>query len=505
MEEVLYFVATPTPAVVRATQSGLENAARHLSPLIARGVRFHVETNAARARERLQARGAYALVVDARFEPPAQGESQAQGLLRALFDEHDISGPIGREQTWLVVRPDAPGTALAFEAGRARIAGALAVGHDDAAWREIWSRIEATIRRKGDGRIAICLAGGGIEGLFYELGVLRALQYFLPSFPLQEVDIICGISAGAIIGSFMANGIGLDDIVAGLQSGKGKLDRIGRRAIFDPNYKEVLQRVGNSALGLLRGKSSLLQSLYRLAPTGVFAGEGLLRYLERQFNKPGMVDRFTDTKHRLFVGATDMDTAEHVVFGSPGWDHVAIHLAVRASSALTPFYAPQRIEGRWYMDGAFSRTTNVRTAVENGATLLLVVDPLVPMVGPYPGYVAGKGGIMVGMQGLKSLIHGRFDRAVHMMRAMYPEVAFHLFQPDGATMRVMSGSPMKFFYRTEIEEIAFRETIRAIRQQRFESLHNDFARHGVLFTDPEADLGTIKRDMLDEASEVQVA
>jgi NTE family protein len=218
-----------------------------------------------------------------------------------------------------------------------------------------------------------------------------------------------------------------------------------------------------------------------------------------------MVDSFTETRHKLFIGATDQDTADHVVFGSPGWDHVPIHLAVRASSALTPFYAPQQIEGRYYMDGGFTRTTNMRIAVQNGASLVILIDPLVPIVSPRPGYVASKGGVLVGMQGLKALIHGRFDRAIYALRAMYPNTSFHLFQPDGAVMRLMAGSPMKFFYRPEIEEIAFRETVRSIRQYRFDRLQTDFERQDVRFEDPEADMDTIKRDLLDEASEVQVA
>jgi hypothetical protein len=88
---------------------------------------------------------------------------------------------------------------------------------------------------------------------------------------------------------------------------------------------------------------------------------------------------------------------------------------------------------------------------------------------------------------------------------MYPNISFHLFQPDGAVMRLMAGSPMRFFYRPEIEEIAFRETVRSIRQYRFDRLRNDFERQSVRFEDPEADLDNIKRDLLDEASEVQVA
>ncbi len=505
MEQILYFVATSSPSPARAAQTALETVARHVSPLLSRGLGFQVETSPSRLLERLRSRGIYALIVDARSEPGGLTESASLQILHTLFDEHDIAGPISRDQTWLVIDPDRKGADLAFEAGRAHIAGAIVAGRDDAGWREIWKRIEATLRQRREGRMAICLAGGGIEGLFYELGVLRALQFFLPNFPVQETDVVCGISAGAILGAFLANGIGPVEMIEGFQRGNARIDRIARHHIFDPNVSEVLQRIGSSTLGLIRGKNTPLQSLFRLMPNGLFAGNNLRRYLERQLNKPGMTDRFTETRHKLFIGATDQDTAEHVVFGSPGWQHVPIHLAIRASAALTPFYPPQRIDGRYFMDGGFTRTTNMRTAVQNGASLVILIDPLVPIISPRPGYVASKGGVLAGMQGLKALVQGRFDRAVYALRAMYPHISFHLFQPDGATMRLMSGSPMKFFYRPEIEEIAFRETVRSIRQQRFEKLQADFEAQSIQFVDPQADVDNIKRDLLDEASEVQVA
>lgn len=507
MEQILFFIAASTPTAARAAQLALDSAARRSSPIIARSVRFQVETSLPRALDRIRSGSLYALVIDAR-EVVASGESAAEisrKLLRSLFDEHDISGPIARDQTWLVVDPDRSGAELAFDAGRTHLAGTIVAERDDQGWREIWQRLETPLRRRSEGRIAICLAGGGIEGLFFELGVLRALQYFLPHYALQNADIICGISAGAIIGAFLANGVGPEEIRRGIQFGEGRVDRIARTDIFDPNVGELARRISSSAIGLMRGKTTPLQALFRVVPSGVFAGDALRTYLERQFNRPGMTDRFSDLPRKLFIGATDQDTAEHVVFGSPGWDHIPIHMAIRASSALTPFYAPQRIEGRWYMDGGFTRTTNMRVAVQNGASTVILIDPLVPIVSPRPGYVASKGGVLVGMQGLKSLIHGRFDRAVYALRAMYPGTSFHLFQPDGAVMRLMAGSPMKFFYRTEIEEISFRETVRSIRQYRFERLHNDFDRQAIRFADPEGDLDSIKRDLLDEASEVQVA
>ncbi|MCU0690600.1 MAG: patatin-like phospholipase family protein [Polyangiaceae bacterium] len=505
MEHVVYFVAGTSQVATRAIESALEAAARHASPLIARGIRFRVETEMSKLLGTLPSGNVDALVIDSRGETGDLPDGASYRLLQTLFHERDSGGPIGREQTWLVVSSDERGTRLAFEAGRTRLAGAVPAVEGEPGWREIWRRVEGALRRGHGGGIALCLAGGGIDGLFYQFGVLRALQHFMPEFALHDVDIICGISAGAVLGAFMANGLSSEQVVRGMQFGEGPIDKIDRFSILDPNFREVLQRIGLSSKAIATGRTGLLQSLFRVAPTGVFAGNGLRRYLACQLAKPGMSDSFTNLKHRLFIGATDQDTAEHVVFGSPGWDHIPIHRAVRASSALTPLYAPERIEDRYYVDGAFTRTTNVRVAVENGATLVLLVDPWVPVFSEHAGYVAGKGGLAVGMQGLKSLIHGRFDRALSMMRTMYPHVAFHLFQPDGATMRVMAGSPMKFFYRAEIEEIAYRETLRSIRQQRFESLQRDFARHAVPFVDPEADMGSIKRELLEEASEVQVA
>src|SRR5690606_12130834 len=131
--------------------------------------------------------------------------------------------------------------------------------------------------------------------------------------------------------------------------------------------------------------------------------------------------------------------------------HVPVHRAVRASCALVPFYPPIEIDGRWYIDGAFSRTTNMREAAKRGATLVILVDPLVPVRADSAGYVRARGGIYGAAQALKALINGRFDKAVGAIAEMHPNVAFHLFRPEQDEMRILSGSPMKYFYRREIE------------------------------------------------------
>jgi predicted acylesterase/phospholipase RssA len=196
-----------------------------------------------------------------------------------------------------------------------------------------------------------------------------------------------------------------------------------------------------------------------------------------------MSDRFDDLRRPLLIGATDQDSSEAVVFGEQGYTDVPVHRAVRASCALAPFYTAEKIDGRYYVDGAFSRTTNMRVAVKHGATLVIIVDPLVPIYSEIPGYVRKRGGLFGSMQGLKALINGRFDKAVNSIREMYPDVSFHLFRPEGDEMRILSGSPMKFLYRKEIEDLAYQRTLRKIRQT-LPEMSRDFARSGVAFREP---------------------
>ena len=503
MDQVSYYLTSQSGASPADAEKGLREAVRQLSPTLAPNVHFQVDTSLPRILAMLRSHGADALVLDTRGETGPIELSPAIALLRTLFPEHDLEGAVARTQTWLVVEPGERGLALCFEAGKCRIAGAIAASPGPAGWRQIWHPMDATVRRRHGGKIALCLAGGGIEGAFYEMGVLRALQTFLPDFPLQNADIICGISAGSILGCCLANGLSPDDIIRGMIGGVGTLDKLGRLDVFDLNTGEFVQRLGRGAANLLRRSQPPIQTLMEIIPSGAFKGDSLRRYLRRQMAKPGMTDDFTRLRRKFFVGATNQDTAEHVVFGTEGLNHIPIHKAVRASSALTPFYAPEVIEGRYYIDGGFTRTSNIQIAVKHGATLVIVVDPLVPIASERPGYVASKGAVLATMQGLKSLIHGRFGRAASMLRTMFPHVSIQAFHPELSSMRVMAGSPMKFFYRPEIEEIAFTETVRSIRQRRIHGLQRDFARHGVLFSDPaEGDISRYKRDMLDEADEV---
>lgn len=484
MDHVLYFLAAPGAPRLEASQRAL-HAARERAGL-GTSTRLSFESSVPRALARLRAGGFDGLVVDVRDGAGAgvPGASEPSGaavdLLRGLFAEGSLPS-VGRARTWMVVARNDDGVAHAHFAGRMHLAGAVAASDDDGGWDTVLRAVERSARLRRVGRIALCLAGGGIEGLFYELGVLRAIQSFLPEKKLGELDILCGISAGSVVSALLANGLTPAEITEGLVRGNQKLGRMRRRDLFDPNLGELLTRVRTVGGQVARRRVGPVQGLFRLPPSGVFAGARLQDYMQRELTKPGFTDDFRGLRTRLLIGATDQDSAAHVVFGGKGWEHVPIHQAVRASAALAPFYAPSQILGRYYVDGGYSRTTNMRVAVQYGATLVLLVDPLVPMEAESAGHVAARGAIYGAMQGLKSLIHSRFDKATVTLREMYPDVAFHLFQPMTSTLRVMAGSPMKFFYRPELEAMAYEETLKQLRGLRGTAMGRDFSRHGVYF------------------------
>jgi predicted acylesterase/phospholipase RssA len=63
------------------------------------------------------------------------------------------------------------------------------------------------MRLKKGSRTALVLAGGGITGAVYEIGALRAIDDLLIDRSVNDFDIYVGTSAGALVSSFLVNGI----------------------------------------------------------------------------------------------------------------------------------------------------------------------------------------------------------------------------------------------------------------------------------------------------------
>ena len=85
-------------------------------------------------------------------------------------------------------------------------------GHDFAGLVLDESRRMMLGRRPG--KVALCLAGGGTTGLYFELGALKCLADCMSPGALNRLDLYFGISAGAIGSSLLASGYSIDEVMA---------------------------------------------------------------------------------------------------------------------------------------------------------------------------------------------------------------------------------------------------------------------------------------------------
>ncbi|MBI5494251.1 MAG: patatin-like phospholipase family protein [Deltaproteobacteria bacterium] len=302
-------------------------------------------------------------------------------------------------------------------------------------------------------RTALVLGGGGVTGGWFELGVLRALEAALTTSALLDIDIVVGVSAGAVVGSQVAAGIAPHQMVAGLgRRGAHVAAPFSRRHMLRPNWRELAARARLVPRRLLdglwlvatgqapRGPLDALFALGELVPAGLLDGSGLEAFIRGNLERTACADRFDGLTRALFVVAVDVDTHERVVFGLPGHRAVRISRAVLASSSFPPAFAPCRIDGRDYVDGGVDRNFHLDIAADAGATLLVCVNPYLPLFNPPARHAATladgrKGRIMdKGMPGVvdqtvRMILHSRMADSVAALRARRPDVDIAMFEP----------------------------------------------------------------------------
>jgi hypothetical protein len=117
-------------------------------------------------------------------------------------------------------------------------------------------------------------------------------------------------------------------------------------------------------------------------PTGFFDNAPIEKYLRENMKRNHLSNNFKVLRKlrgkSLYCVATNLDTAERVIFGPDEKNDVTISEAVQASTALPVFYKPARIKGVDYTDGSVRRSANMAVAVQKGADLIICYNPFRP-------------------------------------------------------------------------------------------------------------------------------
>lgn len=344
------------------------------------------------------------------------------------------------------------------------------------------------------GRRALCLSGGGITGLYFELGALKCLEDCCSPGALNEFDLYFGISAGGVVSGMVANGYAVTEFmgaIAGVEGGRippldlnlldaSHLDLEGLTAPL----RQLLTIAGNGARRLLGGRLPFsLDSLvfeYGDLIHPPFNTHGFETMLRTSFSRDGCSNDFRTLRRRLFIGATDQDRKQHVLFGEAPFDTVPISRAIQASMSINPVFAPTEIEGRYYEDGAVTRTSNFVEAIHRGATLIFAVDPLVPYVSKQPGFARDRGVVYNADQDIRTVSYTRYETTRQFVIRRHPEVSLYTFLPANQLRRILSVNPMDHRPYLEIWRGAYLGTLRRLQTLGYR-LRGDLAFQGIAF------------------------
>jgi NTE family protein len=271
--------------------------------------------------------------------------------------------------------------------------------------------------------------------------------------------------------------------------------------LLRPNYLDFVKSAALLPLrvaGIARTLASNLRSVSMMdlvvglaegLPPGVYDGSGIEDYLSDVL---GDLDRTSDFRllgRELYLPATDLDTCERVVLGEDGWEDVPIPTAVAASTALPMVYKPVEVKGRHLVDGGLRSTTNLDVAVEHGAKLVVVINPLVPYVNDFQKMiptmfgsrvrrVTDMGFPQIGYQAFKLLTYQRLHESVKQWSEKYQGVDIILIEPEPNDELMFETNIMNFTKRVEIARHGF-ESVTIKLAKDYDHFAEVCAKHGI--------------------------
>lgn len=328
-------------------------------------------------------------------------------------------------------------------------------------------------------RRALVLAGGGIIGMFYEIGVLAALEEAFPPGAFNEhFDLFVGTSAGAVTAAFVANGAQPSEMFRALRDDLDSPFNFQPEDVFGTaagNMIQLFTQFARPLLGAVGGAirrgsratlASMLADFQAHHPPGFYSTEPLERALCARFTALGYAHHFRALPRALYVTGVDIDTAERLVFGEDELAEVHVCRAVAASSAIPIFFEPIRIGERDVVDGAVAGAPPIDVAAERGARHIVYVNPLVPIRNDrgkvcFPLEEGGcsrlrdRGIGWIADQTLRMLLAAKLPAALVAVQARYPGLVVQSIAPCPDELPMFLHHAMSFDARRELLDYGY--------------------------------------------------
>jgi NTE family protein len=203
-------------------------------------------------------------------------------------------------------------------------------------------------------RKALVLAGGGITGIAWELGILTGLAE--AGLDLSDADVVIGTSAGSVVGAQLTSGVPLTDLYAeqlrdasseiAAKMGAAFLARYLLASVLPGGDQRARARIGKLALA-----AHTVPEAERRA------------VIEQRLPKHEWPDR------PLLIPAVEAETGDVSVFDRDSG--VPLVDAVAASCAVPMVWPAMTISGRRYIDGGVRSIANADLAAGCGRVVVL--------------------------------------------------------------------------------------------------------------------------------------
>jgi predicted acylesterase/phospholipase RssA len=329
----------------------------------------------------------------------------------------------------------------------------------------------------------------------YELGAIAAVDEWLRRERLgsvNEFDIYVGTSAGAFVATILAAGMPaqvayravLDEDPSMMPARRTDIYRFDARqglgialdlaAVLGSAVKRTMRERRLMPFGELAG--DLLDAL----PAGIFSLRHYERYLDRFLRHHGLPVRFGDVPRRLFITANDLDSGHRAVFGEGELSDVPLATAICASSAIPLFFEPVRWQGRDFVDGAVGKIAHADLALRRGASLVVIVNPLVPyrhdpQKGSVPTpvrsvlrqarHIRDKGLLGVFSQASKMSTRTKLHQGIRRYQAAWPDARLLLVEPRDEEADHFLRNPMSMESRRAMLEYGHRSTVSLLERE----------------------------------------
>jgi predicted acylesterase/phospholipase RssA len=215
----------------------------------------------------------------------------------------------------------------------------------------------------------------------------------------------------------------------------------------------------------------LLWSLSEALPKGMYDPLGLATFVRQGFAALGLEDSFaslpagqTGLPRELYIIATDLDNGQRAVFG-PGCLDAPISTAVAASSAMPMLYKPVKVGDGEYIDGGARGNASIDLAIEQGASLVVCINPLVPFdnqgrdkipfLGPDGGHLSEKGVQSIFNQVFRIMLHSGLHYHIKQVRRAHPEVDVILIEPKPEDYQMFFYNIMRYSARLIVAQHGF--------------------------------------------------